>query len=85
MTPGACARCGAAGRELRPVPVWLLWLTAVAFAFFHGGLWAHETLKRPICPACRLKTGALALGASLVTLAGAAAGVFLLLRLIRGL
>lgn len=51
---GLCARDLAEGEGL-PAPAALSRTLAVAFAFFHGGAWAHEFLAHPFCPACRRK------------------------------
>jgi len=61
VSPGACARCGralppGAGRHV-PAPVAAA--TEIAFAFFHGGLWAKEALGKPFCARCvRVVVGA---------------------------
>ena len=49
--------------------------TAFAFAFFHGGMWAKETLFKPFCASCvRLVVG-LAAAAAAVVLLGAGLGL----------
>ena len=54
MTFATCARCG---QELTPgserhVPKRVAAATEIAFAFFHGGMWAKKTLDRPFCARC---------------------------------
>jgi len=54
MNKLSCARCD---RELAPgderhVPTFIAGTTAFAFAFFHGGMWAKETLDKPFCARC---------------------------------
>ena len=71
-----CARCGRrlAPDEERRVATFLAAATEIAFAFFHGGLWAKETLGKPFCASCvRLVVG-LAVLISAVVLAAAAFG-----------
>lgn len=79
-----CSNCGRrlGEEDPRPVPAPVIWLTSLAFAFFHGGLWAHEGLKRPYCARCRGRIIPLAVLMSLAILAGAAGGIFLLFRAI---
>ena len=65
------------------MPPRVVWLTSLAFAFFHGGMWANDWLRRPFCKSCRSKVVPAAVAASAVVLTGAAAGIYLLVRLIR--
>jgi hypothetical protein len=82
MTNVSCARCGRAlgpGEERR-VPALVAEATAFAFAFFHGGMWAKETIGKPFCARCvRVVVGA-AVAACAVVLTGAALGLALWLR-----
>lgn len=82
MTTSACARCGRAlsEDEERRVPVLVAEGTALAFAFFHGGMWAKETLNKPFCARCVRQVVSLALAVSAVVLAGAALGLAVWLR-----
>ena len=82
MTPVSCARCG---RPLEPgeerrVPALVAEGTAFAFAFFHGGMWAKETLHEPFCPRCVRTVVGAAVAVSAAVLAGASIGLFLWLR-----
>lgn len=54
VAPIACARCGRSltPRSERRVPKPVAAATEIAFAFFHGGLWAKETLGDPFCARC---------------------------------
>lgn len=54
MRPGTCARCGRAltPRSERRVPAFVAAATEIAFAFFHGGMWAKEALREPFCARC---------------------------------
>ena len=54
MRPESCARCGRAltPRSERHVPAFVAAATEIAFAFFHGGMWATETLGKPFCARC---------------------------------
>lgn len=61
-----------------PRPV--VWATALAFGFFHGGMWAKETMDKPFCARCVRQTVRLALAVSAVVLTGASAGLLLWLR-----
>jgi hypothetical protein len=54
--------------------------TAFAFAFFHGGMWAKETLGKPFCAACVRKVVGLAAAAAAAVLCGAALGLAVWLR-----
>jgi hypothetical protein len=76
---GSCARCGRAltPRSERRVPAFLAAATEIAFAFFHGGLWARETLSQPFCARCVRVVAALALAISAVVLAAASFGLAL--------
>lgn len=58
----------------------LVWATSLAFGFFHGGMWAKETMDKPFCERCLRQTEKLALAVSAVVLAGASAGLWLWLR-----
>jgi len=82
VTTGSCAYCGRAlpPDEERRVPVLVAEGTALAFAFFHGGMWAKETLNKPFCAACVRRVVALAAAAAAVVLAGAALGLVVWLR-----
>jgi hypothetical protein len=71
MAPTACARCGRAlapGEERR-VPGLVAAAVEIAFAFFHGGLWAKDALERPFCARCvsLVAAGAAAVGAAVLT------------------
>lgn len=74
-----CARCG---RALTPdserrVPAFLAAATAIAFAFFHGGMWAKETLDKPFCARCLRTVVGWAALVSVVVLAAASFGLAL--------
>lgn len=79
----ACARCGRASPELRPLSGLLRWPAVLAMAFLHAGLWAGDLLSARLCRACRLKAGALSLAAALGGAAAVAAGAFVLLSVAR--
>jgi len=86
VTTGTCASCG---RELLPgderrAPRSVAWVTAIAFAFFHGGMWAAETMEKPFCARCVRKVATLAIAAAAVVLLAAAAGSIVWLRGPRG-
>lgn len=51
--------------------------TAFAFALFHGGMWAKETLGKPFCAACVRAVVGLAVAISAVALAAASLGLAL--------
>ena len=77
MTPASCARCGRAltpGSE-RHVPASVAAATAFAFAFFHGGMWAKETLGKPFCARCVGAVVGLALLISAAVFAAASFGL----------
>jgi hypothetical protein len=85
MKQTACSRCG---RELAPgrvrhVPAFIAGTTAFAFAFFHGGMWAKETLGKPFCARCARFVAGVSVLACAAVLAAATAG--LALWLTRGL
>ena len=64
MTSAACARCrrALAAGDIRRVPGPVAATVEIAFAFFHGGLWAQESLQKPFCARCvRLVVAACAL------------------------
>ncbi len=74
-----CARCG---RDLTPrserhVPAFLAAATEIAFAFFHGGMWAKETLDKPFCARCVRTVVGLAVLISAVVLTAASFGLAL--------
>jgi hypothetical protein len=74
-----CARCG---RPLTPsserhVPAFLAAATAIAFAFFHGGMWAKDTLDRPFCARCLRLVVGLAILISAAVLVAASFGLAL--------
>lgn len=82
MTPVSCARCGrplTPGEERR-VPRLVAAATGLAFAFFHGGMWAGETLRKPFCARCVRVVSSLAAAAAAVVLAGASFGLAVWLR-----
>ena len=79
MNLGACARCG---RALTPgsgrrVPAFVAAATAIAFAFFHGGLWAKEALRGPFCARCVRAVAGLCVLVSAGVLAAASFGLAL--------
>ena len=79
MTLGACARCGRAldpGSERR-VPALVAAATEIACAFFHGGMWAKETLGKPFCGRCVRAVTGFAVLVSAVVLAAASFGLAL--------
>jgi hypothetical protein len=85
MNKLSCARCD---RELAPgderrVPTFIAGTTAFAFAFFHGGMWAKETLDKPFCARCARVVAGISVLACAAVLAAATAG--LTLWLTRGL
>lgn len=82
MTPLSCALCGDAleAGQARRVPGPVAGTTSFAFAFFHGGMWAKETLDKPFCARCVRKVVGLAAAAAAVVLAGAALGLAVWLR-----
>src|SRR5665213_1611378 len=82
MTTLSCARCGRAleSGEERHVPKLVAGATAFAFALFHGGMWAKETLGKPFCPRCARAIGGLAVLVSAGALAAAALGAALWIR-----
>jgi hypothetical protein len=76
MSPAFCTRCGrplAPGEE-RTVPSFVAEATSFAFALFHGGMWAKETLFKPFCASCVRKVNALALLVSAIALTLGALG-----------
>jgi hypothetical protein len=80
--PASCARCGrvlSPGEERR-IPGLVAEGTAFAFAFFHGGMWAKETLNKPFCARCVRGVVGLAALAGALVLAAASAGLALWLR-----
>jgi ribosomal protein S27AE len=85
MKNNSCSRCG---RELAPgderhVPAFIAETTAFAFAFFHGGMWAKETLGKPFCSRCARVVAGISVLACAAVLAAATTG--LALWLTRGL
>lgn len=82
MTASTCARCDRrlAPGEARRVPPLVAEATALAFAFFHGGMWAKETLDKPFCAPCVRRVVSLAVAAAAAVLAGAALGLIVWLR-----
>ena len=79
MTSETCARCGRALtlRAERHVPAFVAAATEIAFAFFHGGMWAKETLKKPFCARCVRAVVGLAVLISAGVLAAASFGLAL--------
>jgi hypothetical protein len=79
MTYGTCARCGRAlpPASQRRIPAPLAAATEIAFAFFHGGMWAKETLGKPFCARCIRVVAGLAVLISAVVLAAASFGLAL--------
>ena len=79
VTHEFCARCG---RALTPdserrVPASVAAATEISFAFFHGGMWAKETLGKPFCPRCVRTVIGLAVLISAVVLTAASFGLAL--------
>jgi hypothetical protein len=79
MRHDSCARCG---RPLTPlqerhVPAFIAAATEIAFAFFHGGMWARETMREPFCARCVRGVVGLAALVSAVVLAAASFGLAL--------
>jgi hypothetical protein len=79
VTRDSCARCGLAltPRSERHVPAFVAAATEIAFAFFHGGMWAKETLGKPFCPRCVRTVAGLAVLISAGVLAAASFGLAL--------
>ncbi|MFI5350117.1 MAG: hypothetical protein ACHQ2Z_11270 [Elusimicrobiota bacterium] len=79
MTSGSCARCGRAldPDSERHVPALVAAATEIAFAFFHGGMWAKETLNKPFCARCVRTVVGFAVLVSAGVLAAAAFGLAL--------
>ena len=61
--------------EERLVPRFVAAATEIAFAFFHGGLWAKETLDKPFCARCVRTVVVLAVLISAGVLAAASFGL----------
>ena len=64
-------------RSARHVPEFVAAATEIAFAFFHGGMWAKETLRKPFCARCVRSVVALAVLISAVVLTAASFGLAL--------
>jgi len=72
-----CARCGRGlmNGSGRMVPAPVAAATAFAFASSHGGMWAKETLDKPLCARCVRTVVGLAVLASAAVFAGASLGL----------
>jgi hypothetical protein len=79
VTTDSCARCGRAltPETERHIPRFLAAATEIAFAFFHGGMWAKEALGKPFCARCARIVDAVAVAISAVVLAAASFGLAL--------
>jgi hypothetical protein len=79
MASTACARCGRAlaPAQIRRVPGPVAAAVEIAMAFFHGGLWAQESMKRPFCARCVRLVVAACVALSAAVLSAAAFGVAL--------
>jgi hypothetical protein len=79
VTVSACARCrrAFAAGEPRAVPKPVAAAIEIAFAFFHGGLWAEDYVKGPFCARCARNVTFLSALVGLSILTVAAFGVAL--------